>query len=170
MFLTALALIAATLLTLDIDVAQLTSLSLNGLMAACSTRAEQRDRTATHLKPWYGSDQRPMAAIRERLAPPLVPIPDGPPLNARDAAAFGLHLADDLDQAYAAMYVSSKEIIAVMGARFLDEAQAKDVARRKGLLRAGRLVVGISGGTSDCHTAVLAHVTRLMTNATPQQR
>jgi hypothetical protein len=167
MFLTTLVLIAATVLKVDVDVAQLT-LPVSERPAGCVLDANRGNAIGLPLaaNPWYGNDRRPMAAIRERIAPPLVP--DGPPLNARDAAAFRLHLADDLDHAYAAMYGSSKEIIAVMGVRFLDEAQAMDAAKQKGLLRSGRLVVAVSGGTSDCHAAVLAHVTKLMANPAPQ--
>jgi hypothetical protein len=158
-------------MTLDVDVTQLT-LPISERPDGCVLDANRGDAIGLPLasNPWYGSDRRSMAAIRERLAPPLTPIPDGPPLNARDAAAFRLHFADDVDLAYGAMYGSSQEIVAVMAVRFLDEARAKDAARRKGLLRVGRLVVGVSDGTSDCHAAVVAHVRKLMTNAAPQPR
>lgn len=158
-------------MTLDVDVARLT-LPASERPDGCVLDASRGDAIGLPLtsNPWYGSERRSMAAIRERLAPPLTPIPDGPPLNARDTAAFRLHFADDVDLAYRAMYGSSNEVIVVMALRFLDETQARDAARRKGLLRVGRLVVGVSGGTSDCHAAVVARVRKLMTDAAPQQR
>ena len=84
-----------------------------------------------------------------------------PSLGAHQRATYRFHLADELEQAYGAVYVNSKEkeIIQVLAIRFRDPGLATDF--RKDLLHAGRDVAQVSGGTGSCHASVLAHVSRL---------
>jgi hypothetical protein len=53
--------------------------------------------------PWIGTDRAIVASIVERAVDPPR-IPDGPPPTPRESARFRLRLADDVEEAYAAVY------------------------------------------------------------------
>jgi len=56
--------------------------------------------------PWHGDDRSVAAAIRERVAA-SPPLPDGPPLSRAELARFRLQLAEDIEEAYAAIYADA---------------------------------------------------------------
>src|SRR5712675_1433750 len=68
--------------------------------------------------PWRGNDPSTVAAIRERVvASP--PPPDGPPLSRAELARFRLQLAEDVEEAYAAIYLDAgRNLVGVYAVRF----------------------------------------------------
>jgi len=117
--------------------------------------------------PWSGADRRIVTIVRKAMdgAPR---IPDGPPLEARDAAAFELKLADDVLEAYHAAYASADgsqtEVFAVT---FDDSTLAKPeplsatmnptTGLRSRFVR-GATVVVVSGSRSECFRAVNGYI------------
>jgi hypothetical protein len=98
-------------------------------------------------------------------------MPDGPPLEARDAAAFELKLADNVVEAYHASYAaadgSQTEVFAVT---FNDSTLAKPeplsamVNPPRGLRSRfvrGSTVVVVSGSRSECFRAVDGYIRSL---------
>ena len=75
--------------------------------------------------PWSGTDRKLVAEVRKAIdgTPRL---PDGPPLEPADAAAFLLKLADNVVEAYRAAYVSADgSQIDVWAIRFNDDTLAQ---------------------------------------------
>jgi hypothetical protein len=75
--------------------------------------------------PWSGTDRKLVTEVRKAMdgTPRL---PDGPPLEPADAEAFLLKLADDVVEAYRAVYVSADGAeVGVWAVRFNDDALAK---------------------------------------------
>jgi hypothetical protein len=117
--------------------------------------------------PWSGTDRRIVTTVREAIdgAPRM---PDGPPLEARDAAAFELKLADNVLEAYHAAYASADgsqtEVFAVT---FNDSTLAKPeplsatmnppTGLRSRFVR-GSTVVVVSGSRSECFRAVNEYI------------
>src|SRR5687768_14259440 len=82
--------------------------------------------------PWAGTDAPLIASIRERVDGPVL-MPDGPPLTARQSARYRLHLAEGVEEAYAAIYTQEgpaefepRDVIVVYGLRFPDAERAVD--------------------------------------------
>ena len=74
--------------------------------------------------PWSGTDRKLVTEIRQVIdgSPRL---PDGPPLDRADAAAFLLKLADNVLEAYRAAYVSADgSTVDVWALRFDDDSLA----------------------------------------------
>jgi hypothetical protein len=117
--------------------------------------------------PWSGNDRSIAVAIRERVAVSPRP-PDGPPLSGRDLTRFRLQLADDVEQAYAAVYADEgMQPIAVYAVRFNASPipQSPDAnALPTGSLRLvrDRTAVVLSGSTGACSEAVGAYLTEVM--------
>lgn len=75
--------------------------------------------------PWSGTDRKLVTEVRQAIdgTPRL---PDGPPLEPRDAAVFLLKWADDVVDAYRAVYASSGgSEVGVWAVRFNDDNLAK---------------------------------------------
>jgi hypothetical protein len=119
--------------------------------------------------PWSGSDRRIVTTVREAMdGPPR--MPDGPPLDARDAAAFELKLAYNVLEAYHAAYASADgsqtEVFAVT---FNDPNLAKaepisatmTLSPERSRFVRGSTVVVVSGRRSDCFRAVNAYARSL---------
>ena len=117
--------------------------------------------------PWSGTDRRIVTTVREAIegAPRM---PDGPPLEARDAAALELKLADNVLEAYHAAYASADgsqtEVFAVT---FNDSTLAKPESLSASMnpppgLRSrfvrGSTVVVVSGSRSECFRAVNEYI------------
>jgi hypothetical protein len=120
--------------------------------------------------PWSGTDRRIVTTVREAIdGEPR--MPDGPPLEARDAAALELKLADNVLQAYHAAYASADgsqtEVFAVT---FNDSTLAKPEPLsatmnpspefRSRFVR-GSTVVVVSGSRSECFRAVKGYIRSL---------
>jgi hypothetical protein len=91
-------------------------------------------------------------------------MPDGPPLEARDAAALELKLADDVREAYHAAYASAdRSQTEVFAVTFSDATLAKPESLsatmnpppglRSRVVR-GPTVIVVSGGRRECFRAV----------------
>ena len=120
--------------------------------------------------PWSGTDRRIVTTVREAIdgAPRM---PDGPPLEAHDAAVFKLRLADNVLEAYHAAYASADgsqtEVFAVP---FNDSTLAKPEplsatmhpppGLRSRIVR-GSTVVVVSGSRSECFRAVTGYIRSL---------
>ena len=76
--------------------------------------------------PWLGADAPIVASIVARLQPAAV-VPDGPPQTPNEAARFQLHLADGVEQAYAAVYRSGDAgaLAVVYGIKFANDDAAR---------------------------------------------
>jgi hypothetical protein len=111
-----------------------------------------------------------IADIRERMDPPLTP--DGPPLTDRESARFRLHLAEGIDEGYAAVYRESESnrLVVVYGLRF---ANPEDAARLWSTARISRnprtvgaaigsIVVVASGEDGYCSQAIGTYVKSLI--------
>jgi hypothetical protein len=119
--------------------------------------------------PWAGSDASLMASLREHLDPPL--LPDGPPLSRGESARYRLRLADDIEEAYAAIYLQSESspLVVVYGLRFASAEMALEFwghARASRNPRAvgiaiGPIVAVIEGDGGQCFQAVGAYVKSL---------
>jgi len=117
--------------------------------------------------PWIGTDGVHLASIASVFTPPIR-VPDGPPLNPREAARFRLHLADGIEEGYEAVYLpSDTALLIVYGLRFPTAAAAQafmresQFAQNPRAVQAGALVALASGPAGDCFDAVLAHLRSL---------
>ena len=121
--------------------------------------------------PWLGTDRRPVATIRQILeGPPRVP--DGPPLDQRQAARYFLRFADGIVDAYRATYQWSDESdVDVYAVRFEGEDLVRELPRERASSRGGvtsRVVIGPAvalvsarGGVNRCFEAVRAYIQSL---------
>lgn len=112
--------------------------------------------------PWKGNDPVPAAAIRERIDPAMVP--DGPPLSVTEAARFRLRQADDVVEAYAAIYALTDSGLVTVYAVTLKNARnvrpgdaAKQRPGRLDFVR-GRTHVTVAGARGPCFDTVAEHV------------
>jgi hypothetical protein len=115
--------------------------------------------------PWRGDDPATVAAIRERVvAPPRVP--DTPLLTRGELARWRLQLADDVEEAYAAIYADSgTSLITVYGVRF-KTTEIPTLPRRESRpgtlwLRRDRTIIAMSSGGGECSEAVRSYVTEI---------
>jgi len=118
--------------------------------------------------PWRGAEREAIATIRERIDRPPPP-PDGPPPSLGELARYRLHLADGVEEAYAAAYgESGPPLVVVYALRFASDTGALApptgaAASRAGTLRFsfGPVVAVVSGGGGACFEAVAGHVRAL---------
>ena len=113
--------------------------------------------------PWTGTDPAALVAIRERVVSSPSP-PDGPPLSGAELARFRRQLADDVEEAYAAIYTDgSATPVTVHAVRFKETAPPRRSVRNDGLhyFELDRTIVVVSGDITDCFNAVRAHVAEL---------
>jgi hypothetical protein len=114
--------------------------------------------------PWRGDERSTLAAIRERVvASP--PLPDGPPLGPAEFSRFRMQLAEDVEEAYAAIYADAGTDRAVVyGVRFKrtpvegPPTGSREVVR----LSRGETVVVLSGD-GPCSETVATYLRELMT-------
>jgi hypothetical protein len=111
--------------------------------------------------PWIGTDPKAVVAIRERVVS-SPPPPDGPPLSVAQLTRFRLQLADDIEEAYAAVYAdASPALVTVHAVRFKETAVPPRTATRDAgphYFDLGRTVVVVSGEVTDCFNVVRTHV------------
>lgn len=117
--------------------------------------------------PWAGVDKAIIAQIRERIEGPSR-VPDGPPLSASDLARFRLHLADDVDEGYVAVYTQTGPTLVIVYASTLtaaDRATIRDdlSPTNPRLLRivVGPFLAAVSGDGGECFQAVGTYVKSL---------
>jgi hypothetical protein len=119
--------------------------------------------------PWVGTDAPVRAMIRERIDGPVV-TPDPPGLTRKELATFRLHLADGVDEAYAAVYTQAESRPVVVYAMKLDDAartvnSASDdgTVGNPGIIRVtlGSIVAMATGDGGSCFQAVAAHLKSL---------
>ena len=121
--------------------------------------------------PWISQTQGRAAWIR-RLVDGVPPVPDGPPMMPKEAAAFAAKFGENVVEAYLASYRRSDgSLIDVAAIRFNDAKLATPepppVTRlsRRGVARrivVGPTVVRISAyATSDCFDAIEKHMRSL---------
>ena len=116
--------------------------------------------------PWSGDDRSIVAAIRERVvgSPPL---PDGPPLSRPELVRFRLQLADDVEQAYAAIYGDGGRNLVTVHAVTFNEATEADALRARDSLP-GRIfipdrTIAAVSGVGLCFEAVANYVSEVAT-------
>ena len=118
--------------------------------------------------PWIGTDAVQVASIASVFAPPAR-MPDGPPLNNREAALFRLRLAEGIEEGYEAVYSlgDNGNLLIVYGLRFPTVAAAQSFLRQSrfaqnpNAIQAGSIVALASSPPGDCLDAVLSHLRTL---------
>lgn len=111
--------------------------------------------------PWTGDDRPIVAGIRERVvASPR--LPDGPPVSRSELRRFRLQLAEDVVQAYAAIYTDAGPDLITVHAATFNEATGPDALRAMAS-SGGRLFIPdrtlvVLGGVGACFEAVSAYV------------
>jgi hypothetical protein len=101
-------------------------------------------------------------------------MPDGPPLTRRQNSHYRLHLAEGLEEAYAAIYTQSepaefepgRELIIVYGLRFAAESavdRRSDTSKNPRIIRVviGPVVAVVHGDGGRCFEAVGAYLKSL---------
>jgi hypothetical protein len=113
--------------------------------------------------PRKGVDRPLVADIRETVAASPF-VPDGPPLSRTELTRFHLQLAEDVEEAYAAVYTDTDaHLVTVHGVRFVDTPVPEpprgklDPSRGVRMVR-GRTVVAVLGDGGACFKAVAAYV------------
>jgi hypothetical protein len=96
-----------------------------------------------------------------------LPVPDGPPLSRAELASFRAQLAEDVEEAYGAVYTEEgTHLISVNAVRF-KKAPVPDGPNRTSIsggsvrLARGRTVVVVFG-QGGCFDAIAAYVTDVM--------
>ncbi len=170
------ALAALTTLNAGSDALKLQDLTAANtkLPSGCALAAAPRG-LATPSNPWIGTSPDVLAQIREHMYGPLRPVPDGPPLNRREANAFVRHSVDHVSEGYAAFYQGSgEEGLAVYALTFADSDSLNDPSvtpsatqpanknRMVSWMTLAHTRVLIVGDAGQCADVIQAHVRSLM--------
>ena len=121
--------------------------------------------------PWSGSDRKLVTQVRQAIdgTPRL---PDGPPLEAADAAGFLLKLADNVVEAYRAAYASADgSEVGVWAVRFNDDSLPKPGRLpgtmspprelRSRLVQGATVVLVTAPSSNECGRAVESYIRSL---------
>jgi hypothetical protein len=121
--------------------------------------------------PWVGADRKLVAEVR-RAVDGTPRVPNGPP--PADAAVFHLKLADNVLEAYRAIYSSANDgEVVVWALRFNDEAVAQpqpppgaiNPARPRGYssrwVHGATVVLVTAASSSECSQAIESHIRSL---------
>ena len=111
--------------------------------------------------PWRGTDSFVAAAIRERMIGNAL-VPDGPPPSRQEIATAKLQLADDVEEAYAAVYADEQfRLIAVYATtrKVTAPPPVADKTRPRGGMRltVGRTEIAVLGDGA-CLDAIQVHL------------
>ena len=117
--------------------------------------------------PWIGKDPHVMASISSRIEPPPL-LPDAPSPNRRVASTYFLHLADGLEEAYAAVYAqddddlvtvyASRSAVAKQGSVDRPSARHAPTNRLANRIQIGSIVAMVSGSGGACFDSIETHV------------
>ena len=118
--------------------------------------------------PWSGTDRKIVTEVR-KVIDGTPRMPDGPPLEAREAAALELKLADNVLEAYHAVYASADGTrVEVFAVTFNDEALAKPErlsetmnpprGLRSRLVRGATVVVVSAPTAGECARTVESYI------------
>jgi len=114
--------------------------------------------------PWTGADRSIIASIRERMGGWPVE-PDGPPLDRRAASRYRLRLADNVEEAYAAIYMTDSDpaVVVVYASRLAATERTLDASRvgPKHRFQIGPIDVVVSGDGRECSQAIDAYLNSL---------
>ena len=115
--------------------------------------------------PWTGAERSIVADVREHVAA-SPRLPDGPPLSRSELARFRAQLAEDVDQAYAAVYTAGTHLITVSGVRFKavpvpDPPRGMSPSAGSVRLVRGRTVIAVFGEGGRCFDAIAAYLTEV---------
>lgn len=117
--------------------------------------------------PWSGTDRQIVASIRERADPP--PTVTDAPLTRADASRYFLHLADGVEEGYAAVYTQegSYDSVVVSALRFTATekpfyslSDSKASYRPTTRIEIGRIVAVVTGG-GECFQALETYLKSL---------
>jgi hypothetical protein len=133
--------------------------------AADRLRVGLSQNVTIDANPWTGTSRQVIAAMRERMEGSPT-VPDGPPLDRRASALYLLHLADDVDEGYAAFYVQSgAPDVVVYALKFVPgiKPPTSMKAHPSATVRIalGPVVAMVFGDGGRCFEAVAAYVTSL---------
>jgi hypothetical protein len=120
-------------------------------------------RIGGETNPWIGSDAHSIAQIIDRIDSPYFQTADGPPPDVRSLQAQRRHRAKTVVNGAAAYYVHDDAQIELYGLMFTSEAAATQPIqkpRTPGMtdITSGARRVVLFGDTSECSTAIAAHV------------
>ncbi len=118
--------------------------------------------------PWVGTDAPERSMIRERIEGP-VKTPDPPALTRKELTAFRLHLADGVDEAYAAAYTqSARTPIVVYAMKLADTGAPADWRKTPApdspsitRISLGSIAAIVIGDAGECRAAIAAHLASL---------
>ena len=117
--------------------------------------------------PWYGkdyvTDYRYMAEVQNAIEPgPKVQMPDGPPLERKEASRLMWSLKGHVVEAYQAEYeTTSGGVIRVRAVRYTDAKWAAPDPRQENRIVRGTSVILIGGQPGQCLTAVRQYIQAL---------
>ena len=136
---------------------------------ALSSPREAGIGMAIPSNPWLGNDPSIVIPIRERVGRPTQ-VPDGPPLSRSELARFRSRLAEDVLEAYMAVYKDSStedsRLISVYAVRFSGPAEPR--VQRNRDARGGSLqivrddTVILLTGRGACFDAVATFITSVL--------
>ena len=114
--------------------------------------------------PWTGAERAIVADIAEHVfgSPPL---PDGPPLSTAELARFRLRFADDVSEAYGAVYTNAEMHLVTVNAVRLKTTQASRPRGNPGArlqLVHGRTVAALFGEGDACFDAIAKYLKETM--------
>jgi hypothetical protein len=114
--------------------------------------------------PWYGTDDWLMVEVQKAIEPPAprVRMPDGPPLEPKEASKLIWSLKGHVVEAYQSEYETTPgEVIRVQAVRYTDPKWAAPDPRQENRIVRGTTVILIGGRPGQCLTAVRQYIEAL---------
>ena len=114
--------------------------------------------------PWYGTDDWLMVEVQKTIEPPArgVQLPDGPPLERKEASRLAWSLKGHVVEAYRADYeATSGGLIRVQAVRYTDAKWATPDPQQENRIVRGTTVIVVGGQPSQCLTAIRAYIKAL---------
>ncbi len=126
-----------------------------GVMVFASNRAPQFPSN-----PWFGSDSTYVTKVRQAFERgPAIRLPDGPPLEPKEAAKLAWTLKGDIAEAYRASYDTTGGTVLVQAVRYTD---AKWATPGEGRIVRGSTVILISGNPQlECFKVIQNYIQSL---------
>ena len=114
--------------------------------------------------PWYGTDDWLRVEVQKAIEPPApgVQMPDGPPLERREASKLAWSLKGHVVEAYRAEYkVAPDGLIRVQAVRYADTNRAAPEPQHENRIVRGATVILIGGQPSPCLSAIQQYIKAL---------